>query len=156
MEHCCSRLALLLHLPWFESFLPKTTKISSYHSICYLYDLSNYSLIHHLLCDRIFLSHFVHFVRWSRYYFCNLGILFVHPSFKKTSVNLIFWLEMYIGISIVFTLYLTEVYARNKISNEKIFENWGFLGYFIPRTLYLSQWWLHTVISYNIYILSIY
>jgi sterol O-acyltransferase len=47
----------------------------------------------------------------------NLGILFVQVSSLRTnSINLIFWLEMYIGTAIMFTLYLVECFARNKVS----------------------------------------
>ena len=60
-------------------------------------------------------------------------------SLRKTSVNLIFWLEMYIGTSLMFSFYLIECFARNKITTEFIEEKWGSLGIFIPRTLYLGN-----------------
>ena len=60
-------------------------------------------------------------------------------SLRKTSVNLIFWIEMYIGTSMMFTLYLVEVFARQKVADEKMAEIWGNLSYIIPRTIYLGQ-----------------
>jgi len=50
--------------------------------------------------------------------FAGPGILFIQiASLRKTSVNLLFWLEMYIGSSIMFTLYLVECFARQKVSD---------------------------------------
>lgn len=60
-------------------------------------------------------------------------------TLRRRSVNLVFWLEMYIGTSMMFTLYLVEVFARQKISDEKMNEMWGGLSWLIPRTVYLSQ-----------------
>ena len=60
-------------------------------------------------------------------------------SIRKTSVNLIFWLEMYMGTAILFTLYLVECFARLKITDAYIHEQWGSLSFLIPRTLYLGQ-----------------
>jgi len=60
-------------------------------------------------------------------------------NLKFISVNLAFWLEMYIGSSLLFTFYLVESFARKKISDDFIIAQWGNLGYFIPRTIYLGQ-----------------
>lgn len=58
---------------------------------------------------------------------------------RKNSVNLIFWLEMYIGTSMMFTFYLVEVFARQKVGDGAIEEEWGWLSSLIPRTFYLGQ-----------------
>ena len=64
-------------------------------------------------------------------------------ALRKSSVNLIFWTEMYIGTSMMFTLYLVEVFARQRISDEKMNELWGSLSFLVPRTFYLgTSWWL--------------
>jgi hypothetical protein len=60
-------------------------------------------------------------------------------SLRKTSVNLIFWLEMYIGTAMMFTFYLVECFARIKITDEFIENRWGSMGLFVPRTFYLGQ-----------------
>ncbi len=60
-------------------------------------------------------------------------------SLRKTSVNLIFWLEMYIGSAMMFTFYLVECFARQKITDAFIHEQWGSLSFLIPRTFYLGQ-----------------
>jgi len=60
-------------------------------------------------------------------------------AFRKNSVNLVFWLEMYIGTSMMFTLYLVEVFARMKITDHQMDEIWGSsFSWMIPRTLYLG------------------
>ena len=46
---------------------------------------------------------------------------------------------MYIGTSMMFTLYLVEVFAREKISDKFMSELWGGLSFLIPRTFYLGQ-----------------
>jgi len=46
---------------------------------------------------------------------------------------------MYIGTSMMFTLYLVEVFARQKVPDEKMAYIWGNLSYIIPRTIYLGQ-----------------
>ena len=59
---------------------------------------------------------------------------------RRKSVNLVFWLEMYIGTSMMFTLYLVEVFARLKIPDQKMHDMWGSsLSWLIPRTFYLGQ-----------------
>lgn len=57
---------------------------------------------------------------------------------KKHSVNLLFWIEMYIGTSMMFTLYLVECFARQQIHDDFISFKWGSLSFLIPRTLYLG------------------
>lgn len=52
-------------------------------------------------------------------------------------MNFFFWIEMYLGTSLLFVLYLTEYYARSIVNREKIVEKWGMLGFMIPRTIYL-------------------
>ena len=53
--------------------------------------------------------------------FAGPGILFMQiPSIRRNSVNLIFWLEMYIGTSMMFAFYLVEVYARERISDQRM------------------------------------
>ena len=52
---------------------------------------------------------------------------------------MIFWLEMYIGTSMMFTLYLVEVFARQKIADSKMDQLWGTASFLIPRTFYLGQ-----------------
>ena len=46
---------------------------------------------------------------------------------------------MYIGGSLLFTFYLVESFARKRISDQFIMGQWGSIGYFIPRTIYLGQ-----------------
>jgi hypothetical protein len=46
---------------------------------------------------------------------------------------------MYIGGSLLFTTYLIESFARNQIPDSFIYNQWGNIGYFIPRTLYLGS-----------------
>jgi len=69
------------------------------------------------------------------------GIILIQnqKNLKKISVNLAFWLEMYIGGSLLFTFYLVESFARKRISDEFIMSQWGSVGYFVPRTIYLGQ-----------------
>jgi sterol O-acyltransferase len=45
---------------------------------------------------------------------------------------------MYIGTSLMITLYLVEYYAREIITNEYMFERWGYVSFMVPRTLYLN------------------
>lgn len=58
---------------------------------------------------------------------------------RKNSVNLIFWLEMYIGTAIMITLYLVECFARVKIPDSVVEEVWGSSSHLIPRTLFLGR-----------------
>lgn len=44
---------------------------------------------------------------------------------------------MYIGTSLVFSLYFTEYYARLQADNDLIYTKFGILSHFIPRTLLL-------------------
>lgn len=44
---------------------------------------------------------------------------------------------MYIGTSVMITLYLTEYYARILINDHLIEQKWGIFQYLIPRTFYL-------------------
>jgi hypothetical protein len=69
------------------------------------------------------------------------GIILIQnqKNLKTISVNLAFWLEMYIGGSLLFTFYLVESFARKRITDEFIMGEWGSVGYFIPRTIYLGQ-----------------
>ena len=60
-------------------------------------------------------------------------------NIKKMSVNLLFWLKMYLGTAIMISLYLIESFARHKINDQFINEKWGVLSFCIPRTLYLNQ-----------------
>lgn len=72
--------------------------------------------------------------------FAGPGILFMQmASLRKTSVNLIFWLEMYIGTSIMFTLYLVQCFSRQKVGDSTIESQWGSFSPLIPRTLYLGR-----------------
>lgn len=69
------------------------------------------------------------------------GIILIQnqKNLKSISVNLAFWLEMYIGGSLLFTFYLVESFARKRISDDFIMSQWGSIGYFVPRTIYLGQ-----------------
>lgn len=60
-------------------------------------------------------------------------------TLRNASINLVFWLEMYIGTAIMFTLYLVECFARQKVTDEKVAEVWGALSFLIPRTFMLGQ-----------------
>jgi sterol O-acyltransferase len=73
--------------------------------------------------------------------FTGPGIILIQntKNLKSISVNLAFWLEMYIGGSLLFTTYLIESFARKRISDEFIYSEWGNVGYFIPRTFYLGE-----------------
>lgn len=72
--------------------------------------------------------------------FAGPGILFMQMTYiRKSSINLIFWLEMYIGMAIMMTLYLVECFAREKIPDSVVASDWGSLSVIIPRTLYLGQ-----------------
>jgi sterol O-acyltransferase len=44
---------------------------------------------------------------------------------------------MYLGTSMILTMYLTEYYARHLIADSLIANKWGILAPIIPRTLYL-------------------
>ena len=56
---------------------------------------------------------------------------------NKKSFNLLFWIEMYFGLAIMISLYLTEFYAREKLDSKIMWEKYGILQTFFPRTLYL-------------------
>lgn len=48
-----------------------------------------------------------------------IGIILIQnqKNLKSISVNLAFWLEMYIGGSLLFTFYLVESFARKRVSD---------------------------------------
>ncbi|CAD8085668.1 unnamed protein product [Paramecium primaurelia] len=71
--------------------------------------------------------------------FTGPGILFIQAKevFKSGWFNILFWVLMYIGTSVMITLYLTEYYARILINDQLIEQRWGIIQYVIPRTFYL-------------------
>lgn len=72
--------------------------------------------------------------------FAGPGILFMQlTSLRKSSINLIFWLEIYIGMSMMMTFYLVECFARQKIPDAVVVADWGSFSAIVPRTLYLGQ-----------------
>lgn len=81
-----------------------------------------------------------------------IGIILIQnqKNLKSISVNLAFWLEMYIGGSLLFTFYLVESFARKRVSDEFILSQWGSIGYFVPRTIYLGHdiWFTRFTIVY--------
>ena len=142
MEYSRSRLALLLHLLGLTQILPFPQKDSSHSSTVDLLHLCNNPWDDNLLCVGILLSHSIHSLYWSRYVFDYKGVLFMQSTnIKKMSVNLLFWLKMYLGTAIMISLYLIESFARHKINDQFINEKWGVLSFCIPRTLYLNQIW---------------
>lgn len=54
------------------------------------------------------------------------------------SGNFSFWIEMYLGTSLLFVLYLMEYYARRVVSSSMISDKWGIFGVLVPRTAYLN------------------
>jgi hypothetical protein len=50
-----------------------------------------------------------------------------------------FWLEMYIGIALLFSFYLVESFARNVINDEIIEKDFHSFSFLIPRTFYLGK-----------------
>lgn len=72
--------------------------------------------------------------------FTGPGILFINQGkklVKRSWVNIIFWLQIYLGTSLMITLYLIEYYSRYRITDAFVYEKWGMLQYLIPRTVYL-------------------
>lgn len=72
--------------------------------------------------------------------FTGPGVLFIRSGkelFKKSWFNIVFWFLMYIGTSLMITLYLIEFYSRERIQDSYMIEKWGYLQYVIPRSLYL-------------------
>lgn len=118
MEYRGSWLAILLRIFRLLSIFPLPAKAESYGPAAYFYHFSCYPWANYLLCDRLFLSNSLHPFCRARYSFLYLGILFMQlATLRRSSVNLIFWLEMYIGMAIMMTLYLVECFARQKISD---------------------------------------
>jgi hypothetical protein len=50
-----------------------------------------------------------------------------------------FWLEMYIGIALLFSFYLVESFARKVISDSVVENDFNSLSFLIPRTFYLGK-----------------
>ena len=65
---------------------------------------------------------FILFTGPGMFFFKEKGIILIQnkKNLKSISVNLAFWLEMYIGGSLLFTFYLVESFARKRISDEFI------------------------------------
>lgn len=84
------------------------------------------------------------------YFYPILFILFTGPGIlliqnqkrlKKISVNFMFWLEMYIGTALLFSFYLVESFARQKVNDEIVEADFKSLSFLIPRTIYLGRIW---------------
>lgn len=45
---------------------------------------------------------------------------------------------MFVGTSLIITLYLVEYYARLKVDNSIMNERWGVFAFAIPRSIYLG------------------
>lgn len=73
--------------------------------------------------------------------FTGPGILLIQNQrkLKSISINLLFWLEMYIGTALLFSFYLVEAFARETIDSRIIELEWGSLEPLIPRTFYLGN-----------------
>lgn len=122
MEHYCTRLALLFHIRGYLPILEVWSQKDIHPKVLNLHNFRCHSLSDHHLCFRIFLSDPVHPFHRSRYFIHNSGIILIQnaKNLKGISVNLAFWLEMYIGGSLLFTFYLVESFARKRISDEFI------------------------------------
>jgi sterol O-acyltransferase len=70
----------------------------------------------------------------------DIGIILIQNQkrLKIISSNFSFWIEMYLGTSLLFVLYLMEYYARSIVSSDEIKAKWGILGFLVPRTAYLK------------------
>lgn len=73
--------------------------------------------------------------------FTGPGIILIQNQrkLKSISINFMFWLEMYIGTSLLFSFYLVESFAREVISDETVRADFHSLALFIPRTFYLGK-----------------
>ena len=73
--------------------------------------------------------------------FTGPGIILIQNQrkLKSISVNLTFWLEMYIGTALLFSFYLVETFAREVISTEMVQKDFPTLYPLIPRTIYLGK-----------------
>lgn len=49
--------------------------------------------------------------------FFIVGIILIQnqKNLKSISINLLFWLEMYIGTALLFSFYLVEIFAREVV-----------------------------------------
>lgn len=75
--------------------------------------------------------------------FIGPGVLLINNTRKLTKAsnqvfNIIFWILMFVGTSLIITLYLVEYYARLKVDNSIMNERWGVFAFAIPRSIYLG------------------
>ncbi|KAL4511871.1 hypothetical protein ABPG72_012716 [Tetrahymena utriculariae] len=73
--------------------------------------------------------------------FTGPGIILIQNTrrYASKNFNIAFWLLMYIGTSLIITLYLTEQWARSNVDESIIYARWGkFMGDIMPRTLYIN------------------
>lgn len=70
---------------------------------------------------------------------CYAGIILIQNKnkLKLITSNFFFWIELYLGTTLLFVLYLTEYYARSIVSEQRVSSDWGVFNFMIPRTLYL-------------------
>lgn len=69
------------------------------------------------------------------------GLLFIWKSVqtkRSQGLNIVFWLLMFLGTSLLITMYLTEYYIREQklVDTALIKQRWGFFEAVIPRCAY--------------------
>jgi len=74
-------------------------------------------------------------------FFQGPGIMLINNKLREKKlghpINIMFWLSMYFGVALLFTIYLAEHYARMQISTATLKHDWGILEPIIPRLVYV-------------------
>lgn len=71
--------------------------------------------------------------------FTGPGIILIRNSRnnKSKQLNIFFWTMMFVGTGLLLVLYSREYYARQMVSADKVNKEYGWVGVFMPRSLFV-------------------
>ena len=68
------------------------------------------------------------------------GFFFINTAKRKSLTNrpsFFFWILFFIGVGVIFFLYLWENHTRKIIKDEEMIKNYGIFYNYVPRIYYL-------------------